>query len=96
MNEISSTTFTVRVDTATKKRLESLATNTGRSRSFLAAEAIHEYLDVNEWQVAGIKAAIDEVDHEGTIPHAAAEAWLSSSETDADLPIPEPTKRHAR
>jgi RHH-type transcriptional regulator, rel operon repressor / antitoxin RelB len=96
MNNTPSTTFTVRVDTDTKQRLESLATNTGRSRSFLAAEAIHEYLNVNEWQVAGIKDAIDEVDLEGTIPHAAAEAWLAASENDADLPIPEPTKRHAR
>src|SRR5471030_1635284 len=37
-----STTFTVRVDSGVKKRLEKLAKNTGRSRSFLAAEAITE------------------------------------------------------
>jgi RHH-type rel operon transcriptional repressor/antitoxin RelB len=53
-----SATFTVRVDAAAKKRLEKLAKSTGRSRSFLAAEAINDYLDVNEWQVAGIKQAI--------------------------------------
>ena len=52
---MKSTSFTVRVDTTVKKRL---AKSTGRSRSFLAAEAINEYLDINEWQVAGIKAAI--------------------------------------
>jgi predicted transcriptional regulator len=57
-----SSTFTVRVDAAVKKRLEKLAKNTGRSRSFLAAEAIEEYLDVNEWQVAGIKRAIESAD----------------------------------
>ena len=50
-----SATFTVRVDSAVKKRLEKLAKSTGRSRSFIAAEAIGSYLDVNEWQVAGIK-----------------------------------------
>ena len=50
---MSSTTFTVRVETDVKKRLEKLAKSTGRSRSFLAAEALSEYLDVNEWQVAG-------------------------------------------
>jgi RHH-type transcriptional regulator, rel operon repressor / antitoxin RelB len=48
---MSSTTFTVRAETEVKKRLEKLAKSTGRSRSFLAAEAIREYLDVNEWQV---------------------------------------------
>ena len=33
-----------------------------RSRSFLAAAAIDEYLDVNEWQIAGIKRAIASLD----------------------------------
>jgi RHH-type rel operon transcriptional repressor/antitoxin RelB len=95
MNESSSTTFTVRVDAATKKRLESLASNTGRSRSYLAAEAIHEYLDVNEWQVAGIKAAIEEVDREGTIPDAELEDWLLALEDDPERPLPKPRKTHA-
>jgi predicted transcriptional regulator len=33
---------TVRVDAAAKKRLERLAKDTGRSRSFLAAESIND------------------------------------------------------
>jgi RHH-type rel operon transcriptional repressor/antitoxin RelB len=36
---MASTTFTVRVEPEVKKRLEKLARSTGRSRSFLAAEA---------------------------------------------------------
>ena len=47
---MSSTTFSVRVESGIKKRLEKLAKSTGRSRSFLAAEALNGYLDVNEWQ----------------------------------------------
>ena len=39
---MKSTTFTVRVKTGVKKRLERLAKSTGRSRSFLAAEAIDD------------------------------------------------------
>jgi predicted transcriptional regulator len=95
MNDTPSTTFTVRVDAATKKRLEGLAKNTGRSRSYLAAEAINEYLDVNEWQVAGIKAAIEDVDREGTIPDAEMEAWLMALENDPERPLPKPRKTHA-
>jgi predicted transcriptional regulator len=53
---MNTTTFSVRVGRSTKSRLEKLAKNTGRSRSFLAAEAISAYLDTNEWQVAGIFA----------------------------------------
>ena len=48
----------VAIDPVIKKRLEKLAKGTGRSRSFLAAEAINEYLELNEWQVAGIQKAI--------------------------------------
>jgi predicted transcriptional regulator len=50
---MASTTFTLRVETEVKKRLEKLAKSTGRSRSFLAAEALREYLDVNEWRGSG-------------------------------------------
>jgi len=83
-----SSTFTVRVDTAAKKRLEKLAKNTGRSRSFLAAEAIHAYLDVNEWQVAGIKEAIASVDRGEGIPHEQVKRWVASWDSDSELPKP--------
>jgi predicted transcriptional regulator len=83
-----STTFTVRVDVAAKKRLEKLAKNTGRSRSFLAAEAINEYLDVNEWQIAGIKQAIASMDRGEGIPHAQVKDWVASWGTDHELPRP--------
>src|SRR6516164_3701333 len=66
---MSSTTFTVRVNTAVKRRLEKLAKNTGRSRSFLAAEAIENYVNINEWQVAGIKQAIASLDHGHFVSH---------------------------
>lgn len=78
MEDMPSTTFTVRVDPAVKKRLEKLAKSTGRSRSFLAAEALAEYLDVNEWQVAGIKNAIASLDRGEGVPHAQVKEWLES------------------
>jgi RHH-type rel operon transcriptional repressor/antitoxin RelB len=83
-----STTFTVRVDAATKKRLERLSKDTGRSRSFLAAEAINEYLDANEWQVAGIKQAIASLDRGGRVPHEDVKDWITSWRSDRERPIP--------
>jgi predicted transcriptional regulator len=85
---MSSTTFTVRVDAAAKKRLERLAKNTGRSRSFLAAEAINEYLDVNEWQVAGIKQAVASLDRGEGVPHEAVRDWIASWGSDREQPTP--------
>jgi predicted transcriptional regulator len=58
--------------------LEKLAKSTGRSRSFLAAEALSEYLDVNEWQVAGVKKAIAALDRGEGIPHEQVKAWVNS------------------
>jgi len=55
-------TDTFTVHRSAKTRLQELAKSTGRSRAFLAAEAIHEYLDVNEWQVAGITKALASLD----------------------------------
>ena len=83
-----SSTFTVRVDTTAKKRLEKLAKSTGRSRSFLAAEAINEYLDVNEWQIAGIKEAIASIDRGEGIAHEQVKEWVASWGTDRELPKP--------
>ncbi len=73
-----STTFTVRVETDVKKRLEKLAKSTGRSRSFLAAEALEEYLDVNEWQVEGIRKATASLDRGEGVPHDEVKRWIAS------------------
>ena len=40
---MTSSTLSIRVDSAQKKRLEALAKSTGRSRSYLAADAISAY-----------------------------------------------------
>jgi RHH-type transcriptional regulator, rel operon repressor / antitoxin RelB len=85
---MSSTTFTVRVETAAKKRLERLAKSTGRSRSFLAAEAINAYLDINEWQVAGIKQAIASLDRGEGIPHEQVRDWVASWGSSNERPRP--------
>lgn len=56
------TTMTIRLDSASKSRLDKLAQATQRSKSFLAAQAIRDYLDTNEWQVQEIRAALVEAD----------------------------------
>src|SRR5438128_2719081 len=88
---MSSSTFTVRVDLATKRRLERLAKSTGRSRSFLAAEAIDAYLEVNEWQVAGINSAIASADRGEVIPHTRVKAWVGSWGRGRELAMHKPS-----
>ena len=55
-------TVTIRLEEATKDKLEKLADATHRSRSFLAAEAIKAYVESNEWQINEIHEAIKEAD----------------------------------
>lgn len=57
-----STTMTVRLDDEVKDRLERLAASTQRTKSFLAAEAIREFVETNEWQIAEVQAALAEAD----------------------------------
>ena len=53
-----STTMTVRLDDELKDRLDVLAAATHRSKSFLAADAIRVFVEMNEWQVGEIRAAL--------------------------------------
>jgi RHH-type rel operon transcriptional repressor/antitoxin RelB len=85
---MASTTFTLRVETEMKKRLEKLAKSTGRSRSFLAAEALREYLDVNEWQVAGVRKAIASLDRGDGVPHEQVKSWVNSWSGKRERPAP--------
>ena len=58
----SSNILTLRVDSRLKKKLDKLAKTTNRSRSFLAAEAIREFVGLNEWQIEEIKKGVREAD----------------------------------
>ncbi len=57
-----STTMTIRLEPELKQRLDHLAEVTQRSKSFLAAEALRDYVELNEWQLREIKDAIKEAD----------------------------------
>ena len=57
-----STTMTIRLEPELKQRLDRLADATHRSRSFLAAEALRDFVELNEWQVEEITSALKEAD----------------------------------
>jgi len=57
-----SMTMTIRLEDTIKDRLDQLAAATQRSKSFLAAEAIQQFVEANEWQIGEIQAALKEAD----------------------------------
>jgi predicted transcriptional regulator len=54
--------MTIRVDRRTRSRLEKLAKAMERTKSYVAAEAIRAYIELNEWQITEIRAALKEAD----------------------------------
>ncbi|HGX93715.1 MAG TPA: ribbon-helix-helix protein, CopG family [Candidatus Tenderia sp.] len=54
--------MTIRLEAELKRRLDKLASVTHRSKSFLASEAVREFIELNEWQIEEIQAAIKEAD----------------------------------
>ena len=53
---------TVRLEPDLRERLDRLAEAQRRSRSYVATEAIREYVKVNEWQISETRKALAEAD----------------------------------
>ena len=57
-----SSVLTLRLDAKLKNKLDRLSKSMNRSRSFVASQAIQEYVSVNEWQINEIKKGLAEAD----------------------------------
>ncbi len=57
-----SSVLTLRLEAKLKNKLDRLSKSMNRSRSFVAAQAIEEYVSVNEWQISEIKKGLAEAD----------------------------------
>ena len=79
-----STTMTIRLEPELKQRLDRLAKLTQRSKSFLASEALRDYVELNEWQLKEIKQAIKEADQGDFASDLEIRKTLGKWEVDAD------------
>jgi predicted transcriptional regulator len=59
---METTTLTLRVPIEMKERLDKLAEATHRSKSYLAGEALRQYIDLEAWQIGEIQQALQEAD----------------------------------
>jgi RHH-type rel operon transcriptional repressor/antitoxin RelB len=65
---------TLRLDAETRKRLDRLSKATDRSRAALAAEAVRQFVELNEWQITAIEEGVREADRGQFIDHAKLKA----------------------
>ena len=70
----ASTTMTIRISTDVKDRLERLAANTRRSKSFLAGEAVEAYVTQELAIIDGIQRGLADVKTGRVVDHDAAMA----------------------
>lgn len=73
-------TLSVRVPAEARDQLEELAQATGRTKSFLAAEAIEYYLAAQNWQIKAIEKSVKKADSKKAkfISHQKVSDWLET------------------
>ena len=74
--------LTVRLSPEVKDQLEKMAQATARTKSFLVADAIQQYLGANEWQIQAIQEGIQQADEGQLIPHEAVRAMWEAKLAD--------------
>ena len=75
----SGATLSVRVPAESRDQLEELAKATGRTKSFLAAEAIEFYLVTQAWQVKAVEKSVKKANSKKAkfFKHEKVSDWLS-------------------
>ena len=66
------------IDSETKDKLDRLAQQTRRSKSFLAGQAILAYLHEQSWQIGQVQKGIEDCDAGRVVPHEDVKVWLQS------------------
>ncbi|MEI7475670.1 MAG: ribbon-helix-helix protein, CopG family [bacterium] len=59
---MASEQFSLRLPKDTKSKLEELAKATGRSKSFIALEAIEKYCETEAWQLTAIQKGLKQAE----------------------------------
>jgi len=60
--------FSLRLSKDTKEKLQALADATGRTKSFLAQDAIEKYLELESWQIKAIQDGLKNIDENKVVP----------------------------
>ena len=78
------TTMTIRLNADLKQQLDQLAKATNRSKSYLAVEALRDFVEVNQWQIQEITDALKEADDGDFASEAEVDNVISKWSVNAD------------
>jgi len=82
--------LSVRITPELKKQLDQLAEAEGRTRSYIAEEALKRYVKDESWQIQAICNALEKADREEAkfADHDDVKKWLKSWETEKESAAP--------
>lgn len=88
-------TLSVKVSARVRKRLDRLASASGRSTDSMAAEAVAAFVADHARQIGEIERALADSRSPTAkfVPHDEAMRWLASLGTDRPLPMPKGKRR---
>jgi len=89
-NLMASTVLSVRVPEELKEQLDYLSRSTKRSRAYLAAEALGDYVKKNAWRAKELHTAITEADRGVFVSHEAMVDWADALGTRKETAPPKP------
>ena len=69
--------ISIRLDDATREKLDALAQSQDRSRTWVVNDAIQAYFEHQDWIVEAIKVGIADADAGRLVPHEAVMAELN-------------------
>lgn len=80
LSEQAAVTLSIRISAEARDQLENLADVTGRTKSFLAAEAVENYLENHAWQITAIQSAVNRANSNNAkfVEHEKVKDWLNS------------------
>lgn len=87
-NTIATVPFSIRIDSQVKSELDREAQKLDRSASYIAIEAIKEYLAARSREKKAIAEAVEEADKGVFVSGDAMRNWISSWDTDSELDMP--------
>jgi len=66
---MASEQFSLRIPKDTKNKLEDIALATGRSKAFIAIEAIEKYCEMEAWQISAIQKGLKQAEDGEFVSH---------------------------
>lgn len=86
------TSFTTRMDSDLKAKLEKIAGYEERSASYIANQAIRAFVEDREYTRRLIEFGLEEIEAGNTISEKQMDEWVDAWSNGEDRPFPRPTK----